>query len=128
MIINGFCCEGPKCEERNGKRIVVQWNPDEAKANPESVPDAFYRFGNWQPIYEEPKPGRSEQPLVRNFCSTQCTIDYLRHVETPRSPREQAAIAENNKQVELKKLEKEQKKEEYKPGYEGKVFVGDGQV
>ena len=123
MIINGFVCEGTKCEERNGKRIAIQWDADVVKEDPTQMPDAFFRFGNWQPIYEEPKPGRSEQPRVRNFCSTQCTIDYLRHVDSPRSPREQAAIGENNKQVELKKLEKKQN-----DGFEGKVFVGDGQV
>lgn len=94
-----------------GQRVIVQWDADAVKQDPTQMPDQFFRFGNWQPIYEEPAPGRSEQPRVHQFCSTGCTIDYLRHVDPPLSPKEQAAIAENNKQVELKKMEKEDKKQ-----------------
>jgi hypothetical protein len=107
LIINGFICEGPKCDKLKGQRVVIQWDADGVKENPETMPDQFFRFGFWQPSYEEPKPGRSEQPRVHQFCSTGCTIDYLRHVDPPMSPREQAAIVKNNLEVEAKKKQME---------------------
>ncbi len=107
MLIRGLICDGPKCDKGpKGSRVEVCWDEDAIKTNPEKMPDAFYRFNNWQPIYEESKQGRQEQPQVRQFCSTGCVRDYIRDVVPPLSPREQLSIAENNKQVEAKKAAK----------------------
>jgi hypothetical protein len=70
------------------------------------MPDAFFRFLSIQPNYEEPAPGRSEQLTIRQFCSTGCARDFLATVVPPLSPREQAAIAENNKKVDEKNAAK----------------------
>lgn len=107
MIINALMCEGPKCTNgQDGKRTFIQWSPDEVKLNPETMPDAFFRFGSWQPNYEEPSKARGDNPIVHQFCCTQCTVDFLRHVVAPLSPREQANIAKNNQEVENKKKAK----------------------
>lgn len=104
MIVNGLICEGPKCNKgKDNQRVSISWSADEVRANPELMPDSFFRFSSWQANYEEPSKARGESPTVHQFCSPQCTVDFLRHVVPPLSPREQAAIAKNNQEVDDKK-------------------------
>ena len=102
MIINGVACDNQKCTKGyGGKRVEILWSADEVRDAPEKMPDPFFKFISIQPNYEEPSPSRqSEQPKVKQFCSPGCAREYLINVVPPLSPREQAAIAENNKKVE----------------------------
>jgi hypothetical protein len=82
-------CDNAKCESRNGKKTTVAWSADEVKANPDGLPDAFYRLLT---LIVDSKTNRQ---LV--FCSPGCVKDYLTYeYVVPLSPREQAVQAANN--------------------------------
>lgn len=103
-VVQGFSCDGPRCSRgKDGSRVQITWLGD---SPPESAPDAFFRFINVQPIYEEPFRDQKEQPPVRQFCSAGCARDWLGKLVPPRSPREQSEIALANKEVESRKAAK----------------------
>lgn len=101
MVLNGFICEGPRCNKgSSGRPVLVQW--DAAQNDPAAMPDDFFKFIGVRPIYEEPTPtNQGQQPKERTFCSAGCLRDYFNesHYAPPRSPREQAVQAEANAKV-----------------------------
>lgn len=101
MIVHGFICEGPRCTKGpNDSRVVVQWDADQIKINPNySMPDVYFKFLIAQAVYEEPSPNNQQgQPQGRTFCSSGCLRDYFNESRytAPLSPREQAAQAQVN--------------------------------
>jgi hypothetical protein len=90
-------CDGPRCESRNGQIVSVAWNQEAAAADPNAVPDAFFRI-----LQIVPNPKDPTKAFL--FCSRQCAKDYLEYVYVPPlSPREQAEIQQNNAAVDAKK-------------------------
>ena len=98
MVLNGFICEGPRCNKgAGGRAVVIQW--DASGTDPMSMPDEFFQFIGARPVYEEPSPkNQGQQPKERTFCSAECIRDYYNESRytPPRSPRQQAAQAQAN--------------------------------
>lgn len=106
MVLNGFICEGPRCNKgMAGRPVLVQWST--AETNELALPDELFGFIHARSVYEEPTPQNQgqQQPKEHQFCSAGCVRDYFNesHYVAPRSPRQQAIQAKINAQVEQEK-------------------------
>ncbi len=71
-----FCCDGPRCEARNGKPLRLSWIEEEAVEDTLNLPNEFFTI-----IKLQPSPTEVEK--VYYFCGASCCRDWLIYSYVP---------------------------------------------